>query len=75
MYLDSVENVLSSAATPCGIKAIQARQYINFAATDVKVAYLHIAEGAVLLEDGRKNESTGKLISYLVSDFVKSHQL
>jgi formiminoglutamase len=32
---------------------------------------LHIAEGATRLSDGRNNESTGKLISYLVSDFVK----
>jgi formiminoglutamase len=35
------------------------------------VAYLHISEGATQLADGRKNDSTGKLISYLVSDFIK----
>lgn len=73
--LDCIEHTLSSAMTPSGIQPLHARQYINFAATDVKVAYLHICEGATILEDGRKNESTGKLISYLVSDFVKSHQL
>ena len=71
--LDCVENVLSSAATPSGISALQARQYINFAATDAKVAYLHICEGATQLADGKKDDSTGKLISYLVSDFVKAH--
>ena len=71
--LDCVENVLSSAFTPVGITALQARQYINFAATDAKVAYLHICEGACQLADGRKDDSTGKLISYLVSDFVKAH--
>ena len=71
--LDAVENVLSSAATPCGITALQARQYIHFAATDTKPAYLHICEGASQLADGRKDEGTGKLISYLVSDFVKAH--
>ena len=73
--LDCIENTLSSASTPSGISVLHARQYINFAATDVKVAYLHICEGAALMEDGRKNENMGKLISYLVSDFVKSHQL
>jgi formiminoglutamase len=36
-----------------------------------KAAYLHICEGASKLEDGRTSESTGKLISYLVSDFIK----
>jgi len=71
--MDSIEHVLSSATTPCGITALRARQYVNFTATDSKVAYLHICEGACQLNDGRKDESTGKMISYLVSDFVKAH--
>jgi formiminoglutamase len=71
--LDCIENVLSSAATPSGISPLLARQYVNFAAADVKVAYLHICEGATQLADGKKDDSTGKLISYLVSDFVKAH--
>jgi formiminoglutamase len=65
---------LSSAMTPAGISPLHARQYISFAATDSKPAYLHICEGATRLEDGRTDESTGKLISYLVSDFIKSHE-
>jgi formiminoglutamase len=69
--MDSIENALASAATPSGITALQARQYITFTAQDAKAAYLHICEGATQLTDGRKNESTGKLIGYLVSDFVK----
>ena len=71
--LDCIEHVLSSDSTPCGITALQARQYMNFTATDAKVAYVHICEGATQLADGRKNDSTGKLISYLVSDFLKAH--
>lgn len=71
--MDCIENTLSSAVTPSGISALQARQYINFAATDAKVAYLHICEGATHLSDGRKDETTAKLITYLVSDFVKAH--
>jgi formiminoglutamase len=70
--LDSIEHTLSSAFTPSGIDKLHARQYINFAATDAKIAYLHICEGASFLSDGRKSEGTGKLISYLVSDFVKA---
>ncbi len=72
--LDSIENTLSSAATPVGITALQARQYINFTATDSKAAYLHISEGATQLSDGRKNQMLGKLVSYLVSDFIKAMQ-
>jgi formiminoglutamase len=69
--LDSIANTLSSASTPVGISPLHARQYINYAAIDTKAAYLHICEGATKLIDGRSDESTGKLISYLVSDFIK----
>lgn len=69
--LDIVENILCSAETPAGISSLQARQYINYAAHHSKAAYLHICEGASQLTDGRKCDTTGKLLSYLVSDFVK----
>ena len=69
--LDCIENVLSSGSSPAGISLLQARQYACFTALDAKVAYLHICEGATQLSDGRKDENTVKLISYLVSDFVK----
>lgn len=69
--LDCIENVLSSAVTPAGIRPIHARQFLTYAAQDAKVAYVHICEGATQLADGRRNEATGKLISYLVSDFIK----
>ena len=72
--LDCIEGVLSSAATPSGISSLHARQFINFAAMNTKPAYLHICEGAMQLADGRKDESTGKLISYMVSDFIKASQ-
>lgn len=72
--LDSIEGVLSSAVTPSGVQAVHARQYVTFAATDSRIAYLHICEGATLLEDGRSDASTGKLISYIVTDFVKARE-
>jgi formiminoglutamase len=69
--LDAIQNALSSAHTPSGISALLARQYITYTARHARAAYLHICEGAAQLSDGRKDETTGKLISYLVSDFVK----
>ncbi len=69
--LDCVENILSSAMTPCGISAMQARQYIHQTASLADVAYLHICEGATQLSTGQTDFSTGKLISYLVSDCMK----
>ncbi len=73
--LDSIENMLSSALTPCGISPLHARQYVNFVATYSKVAYLHICEGAAKLENGEISSSAGKMISYLVSDFLKANMV
>ncbi len=70
--LDCIEHALSSATTPSGVTPMHARQFVSYAGTDVKPAYLHICEGATKMEDGRSDDSTGKLISYLVSDFIKA---
>lgn len=70
--LDVVEQALSSAQTPCGVTPLQARQYLWQVASELPAAYLHIAEGAVRTEDGRQSSTMGKLIGYLVADFVKS---
>jgi formiminoglutamase len=69
--VDCIENTLSSAHTPAGISVMQARQYITYTARHSNAAYLHLCEAATHLADGRKDETTGKLLSYLVSDFVK----
>ncbi|MDP1765242.1 MAG: formimidoylglutamase [Sediminibacterium sp.] len=69
--LDIIEHALSSASSPVGITPSHARQFVSFTSSESKVAYLHISEGATKLSDGRTNDSTGKMISYLVSDFVK----
>lgn len=70
--LDIVEQALSSAQTPCGITPLQARQYLWQAASELAPAYLHIAEGACRTDDGRQSPTMGKLIAYLVTDFVKA---
>ncbi len=70
--LDCIQDTLSSALTPMGISPVHARQYITYTTADTKPAYLHICEGASELEDGRQSAAIGKLISYLVSDFIKA---
>ena len=69
--MDCIQHALCSAHTPSGISVLLARQFIAYTARHTKAAYLHICEGAAQLPDGRKDETTGKLISYLVSDFIK----
>ncbi|WAC41828.1 formimidoylglutamase [Pedobacter sp. SL55] len=68
--LDSICGVLASASTPSGFSLNEIRQLLlqlqkNF-------TYLHICEGAYQLNNGRKDETIGKTIAYLVSDFMKS---
>ena len=71
--VDCIENVLSSALTPSGINTQQARYYLYHTALRCEIAYFHICEAATSLENGSENRSTGKLLSYLVSDFVKGY--
>ncbi|HZF63044.1 MAG TPA: formimidoylglutamase [Chitinophagaceae bacterium] len=70
--LDVAAHVLSSAASPSGISELELRQYISYVAATAKVAYLHICEGAAQLADGRTDHLLGKLISFLVIDFIKA---
>lgn len=68
--VDAIANTESSAISPTGITALQARQYINTMAKQQNIAYLHIAEGQHI-----HNQQTAKLVAYLVIDFVKQNLL
>jgi len=72
--LDCIAGVLSSAATPSGISPGQARTFVRRCATESHCAYLHLAEGATELRDGRKDPLTAKLISYLIRDFIAARK-
>ncbi|GAB4144088.1 MAG: formimidoylglutamase [Bacteroidia bacterium] len=69
--MDTVENIPSSARTPSGISANEARMYVYLCAHLGKSAYLHIAEAAPVLAHRNADFKTGKLISYLVGDFIR----
>jgi len=55
-----------------GISANHARQYLTYVASDCKPAYLHICDGTTLVNNPGQDIFEGKLISYLVTDFVKA---
>ena len=69
--MDSIEGVLSSAMTPSGFSTTEARYYAYQCGHHLQASYLHLCESATELETGMKDHSTGKLLSYLVSDFMK----
>ena len=71
--LDSLPNIASSAMTSSGYSIEEVRIFINFFAQHPNAAYLHICEGAPELGDEKNSHLIGKLIGYLVTDFVKAN--
>ncbi len=67
---DAIENVPSSAMTPSGFTVTQARQFINKVGESKNVKYLHICEAA---PTEQTEIQVGKLISYLITDFIKAN--
>lgn len=72
--LDAIAYIPGTGLPPSGITPLHARQYVTFAAVDSKIAYLHICEGAICVGNGCSNPSSGKLMSYIVSDFIKARE-
>ncbi len=72
--LDAITNVPSSAKTSSGISPVQARQYAYQCGKQLSAVYLHIAEGAPILSHIKADNKTGKLIAYLIADFIKGIQ-
>ncbi len=72
--LDCIENILSSAITPCGVSAVHARQYITWCAKALSPTYLHLTEGATQLNNGLSSTLPPKLVAYLVLDFIKAYR-
>jgi len=70
--LDAVENVLSSAITPSGFSVEKLRRFIHFFASNTKSTYLHICESIPDLSDQKRSNLNGKLIAYLITDFIKA---
>lgn len=70
--LDSIPMVASSAITPSGFSIEVLRHFIHYFAEYKNVSYLHICEGAPSLASNRNPNLIGKLITYLVTDFIKS---
>ncbi|MBI2722385.1 MAG: formimidoylglutamase [Bacteroidetes bacterium] len=69
--LDAITNVPTSAKTSSGISPVQARQFVYQSAKNLQAVYLHIAEGAPILSHIKADNKTGKLIAYLITDFMK----
>lgn len=71
--LDAIPNIPSSAMTLSGFSIEELRQFVTFFGNNKKAAYLHICEGAPDLGDEKNSHLIGKLVGYLVTDFIKAN--
>jgi len=67
---DAIQNVPSSAMTPSGFQTNKARRFLNYFAQHKNAAYLHVCEAAPNTENPHQ---IGKLITYLITDFIRAH--
>lgn len=71
--LDAIPNIASSAMTLSGFSIEELRQFVSYFGKNKNATYLHICEGAPDLCYDKNNHLIGKLIGYLVTDFIKSN--
>ena len=73
--LDAIPDVASSTMTYSGFSVRKARQFVHRLAAHENSAYLHICEGAPDLGDEKNKHLIGKLIGYLLTDFIKAKSI
>ncbi len=67
---DAIKNIPSSAMTPSGYSVKKARAFVNHFGKQENVKYLHICEAAPTPDTEVR---IGKLITYLITDFMRAH--
>ncbi|AIN74522.1 formimidoylglutamase [Flavobacterium psychrophilum] len=71
--LDAIPNIASSAMTLSGFSVEELRQFIYYFSQNQNASYIHICEGAPSLGEEKNNHLIGKLIGYLITDFIKGN--
>jgi formiminoglutamase len=71
---DAIQNIPSSAQTPSGFSVNQTRRFIHYFGSHPNATYLHICEAATSTNDSLTNAQTGKLLSYLITDFLNARK-
>ena len=59
--------------TLSGFSIEELRQFVSYFGKNKNATYLHICEGAPDLDNEQNHHLIGKLIGYLVTDFIKSN--
>ena len=69
---DAIQDVPSSAMTPSGFSVNKARAFVHYFGQQQQVSYLHICEAAPTEET---QTQVGKLIAYLITDFIRAREI
>lgn len=71
---DAIEGVASSAMTPSGFSTNKTREFISTVSAHKNATYLHICEAAPSLNNKKRANQTSKIVSYLITDFLRAHK-
>jgi formiminoglutamase len=71
--LDAIPNIASSAMTLSGFSVEELRRFVYYFSKNQNASYLHICEGAPSLGEEKNEHLIGKLIGYLITDFIKGN--
>lgn len=71
---DAIEGVASSAMTPTGFSTNKTREFVSTVSAHKNAKYLHICEAAPKLNNKKKAKQTAKIVSYLITDFLRAHK-
>lgn len=66
---DAIENIASSAMTPSGFSVTKTRQFVHKFGMQENAIYLHLCEADA---SKKKGSQVGKLLTYLITDFIKA---
>lgn len=69
---DGIQNFPASARTSSGWSANEIRRWVSQAANRPHLTYFHLCEAAPVLAHRKADIKTGKLLAYVVSDFLKA---
>jgi formiminoglutamase len=68
--MSAINDAVATKGTPSGFGVERVRQFIHYFGKLQNAAYLHICEG----NTNAQRDTTGKLITYLITDFIKSKE-
>jgi formiminoglutamase len=71
---DAIENIPGLAMSPTGLSVQKSREFLNLFAKEQNAIYLHICGASPELAPKKMIKLTSKLISYLITDFIRANQ-